>query len=40
MLFDINSIYLGQRIYSNITYLYRQYNISVMLMFCHTDFAS
>jgi hypothetical protein len=36
-LFDISSFYLSRRIYNNIIYLYRQYNISVMVIFCDTD---
>jgi hypothetical protein len=39
-LFDISSFYLSQSIYNNIAYLYRQYNISVMVIFYHIDFCS
>jgi hypothetical protein len=39
-LFDISSFYLSQSIYNNIAYLYRQYNINVMVIFYHTDFCS
>jgi hypothetical protein len=31
-------ILFSQHIYNNITYLYRQYNINIILIFCHTDF--
>jgi hypothetical protein len=30
---------LSRRIYNNIIYLYCQYNISVIVIFYHTDFA-
>jgi hypothetical protein len=33
------SIYLSRRIYNNVTYLYRQYNIIVTVIFCHTNFV-
>jgi hypothetical protein len=38
-LFDISSFYLSRHIYNNITYLYRQYAINVIMIFCYTDFA-
>ncbi|KAL5677132.1 hypothetical protein ACJX0J_013263, partial [Zea mays] len=35
-----NSVcFLDRCIYNNITYLYHQYNISVVVIFCHTNFA-
>jgi hypothetical protein len=38
-LFDISSFYLSRRIYNNIIYLYCQYNINVIVIFCHTNFV-